>query len=193
MTYPTGLSRRRLIIAAVLAATMQTGILASMIREGMTILEDGVPVTLRTVPVDPRDLMRGEYVILNYEISRMDGALISGPWPASEGEAVLYVDLAPQEDGVWHPVMASFSPLAAVEGHVVLKSQPFRYIPSTSPPTYISADYGIERYYVPEGQGKDLEKAGNDRRILVEARVMPDGTARIASLRLEPEAPKPAS
>lgn len=193
MAYPAGLSRRRLIIAAILASTMQTGILASMIREGTNILEEGVPITLRTVPVDPRDLMRGEYVVLNYEISRLEGALVVGPWPDSEGETVVYVDLAPQADGVWHPVVASFSPLPAEEGHVVLKSQPFRYIPSSSPPPYINAEYGIERYYVPEGQGKELEKAGNDRRILVEARVMPDGTARIASLRLEPEAPKPAS
>lgn len=193
MVYPTGLSRRRLVIAAILAATMQTGILASMIREGTAILADGVPVTLRTVPVDPRDLLRGEYVVLSYDISRIESGQIVGDWPQAAGDAMLYVELAPEADGVWHPLIASFSPLEPAKGNVVIRSRPFSYLPSSPPPSSFSLEYGLERYYVPEGQGKELEKARNDSRILVDARIMPDGTARIASLRVEPEPPKPAS
>ena len=35
-------------------------------------LRTGTEVTLKTVPVDPRDLFRGDYVVLNYEISTLD-------------------------------------------------------------------------------------------------------------------------
>ena len=34
----------------------------------------GETIRLRTVPVDPRDLLRGDYVILGYEISRIPDA-----------------------------------------------------------------------------------------------------------------------
>ncbi|MCQ1534778.1 hypothetical protein FTO70_03535 [Methanosarcina sp. KYL-1] len=35
-------------------------------------LRTGTEVVLKTVPVDPRDLFRGDYVVLNYEISTLD-------------------------------------------------------------------------------------------------------------------------
>lgn len=35
-------------------------------------LRTGTEVILKTEPVDPRDLFRGDYVVLNYEISTLD-------------------------------------------------------------------------------------------------------------------------
>ena len=167
MAFSSGLSRRRLIIAGILAATMQTGILASMIREGSAILAEGQPVTLRTMPVDPRDLLRGDYVVLNYEFSSLDSTLVMGDWPASGTDAVLYVALTPDGDGIWHPASASFSPVTPGEGLVVLRSAPFRLDQTPERPASIRAEYGLERYYVPEGQGKELEKDRNQSRVLV--------------------------
>ena len=37
-----------------------------------TALANGTPVLLETVPVDPRDLLRGDYVTLRYKISMLD-------------------------------------------------------------------------------------------------------------------------
>lgn len=187
MVFPTGLSRRRLLIAGVLAATMQTGILASMIREGTSILAEGTPISLKTVPVDPRDLLRGDYVTLRYEFSTLEASLIEGPWPAMSGDATLYVVLAPSGDGYWHPLRARFQQITPDPGEVVLRSLPFHFELATDRPATISAEYGLERYYVPEGQGKELEQARNASRVVIDARVLDDGTARIAALRLEPE------
>ena len=36
-----------------------------------SILRSGTQLTLQTVPVDPRDLFRGEYIVLQYDISRL--------------------------------------------------------------------------------------------------------------------------
>jgi uncharacterized membrane-anchored protein len=35
-------------------------------------LRTGEEVLLKTLPVDPRDLFRGDYVILRYDVSRVD-------------------------------------------------------------------------------------------------------------------------
>src|SRR5436190_20303344 len=42
-------------------------------------LETGTLISLETVPVDPRDLLRGDYVILNYKISTVPLDLFSPP------------------------------------------------------------------------------------------------------------------
>ena len=49
-------------------------------------------------------------------------------------------------------------------------------------PDTLFVQYGIERYYVPEGEGKVLEEARNHEELEVEARVSKDGTAQIARL-----------
>lgn len=183
------LTRRRLIIAAVAAAGLQTGVLATMISSSAGILADGVPVRLIALPVDPRDLLRGEFVVLGYEFSTLDSSLVEGAWPDSAGEAILNVRLAPSDDGFWHPVKASFGDLPAEEGTVVLRSLPFQYEPQAQPPTKITAQYGLERYYVPEGQGKVLEEARNNHQLAVTAHVTPEGQARIASLEVIDGAP----
>ena len=182
-----GFSRRRLLIATLLAAGMQTGILVTMMRGNETVISTGTPVLLRTVPVDPRDLFRGDYVVLNYEFSALDSALVTGNWPEAEGEQRLHVELKPGTDGSWHPVSASFGPLMPSDGSVIITSLPFRYVPSPDHPATLRADYGIERYYVPEGKGKELEEARNARRVMVEVRVTPDGEARLVDLTVLPE------
>jgi uncharacterized membrane-anchored protein len=46
----------------------------------------------------------------------------------------------------------------------------------------IRVEYGIERYYVPEGEGKPLEEARQDGNVSIAVRVSADGTAQIRSL-----------
>jgi uncharacterized membrane-anchored protein len=46
----------------------------------------------------------------------------------------------------------------------------------------IRVDYGIERYYVPEGEGRDLEQARSDGQLSIAARVSDSGQAQIRRL-----------
>lgn len=176
------LSRRRLLVAAVIAAGLQTGVLASMIASNARILSEGVEIRLATVPVDPRDLLRGHYVTLTYAFTALDSSLIAGSWPTKIGMQRLSVRLSPDADGFWHPVAASFGDLPAEEGSVVIRSLPFQFNPLSENPPILRVDYGIERYYVSEGQGKALEEARDNRRIAVRVRVAADGSVRIAGL-----------
>ncbi|SIQ02305.1 Uncharacterized membrane-anchored protein [Rhizobium sp. RU20A] len=171
------------LLAALLLAVLQTVILFAMISERAAILRDGTEIRLRTAPVDPRDLLRGDYVILSYDISTISADRIIGPLPDGTEPARLYVRLSPGDDGFWQLREASFAPLQKSPESVVLLSQPFAYYP---PAPGFSASYvvpyGIERYYVPEGEGRVLEEARNAEALSVIARVSDSGTAQIAAI-----------
>ncbi len=169
------------ILAAILVAGLQTLILGYVIQSRASILANGTEVLLKTAPVDPRDFLRGDYVVLNYDISSVPVSTIIGGIPAQAGEQTLWVRLKRQQDGFWGIVESSFGPLPAAADTVVLRSLPFYSYGPDSGDT-IRVEYGIERYYVPEGEGKPLEEARNAGDVSIAASVSSSGAAQIRSL-----------
>jgi len=55
---------RKVRLALAILALAQTGVLAAMVIDRVRLLTSGREITLPIVPVDPRDLFRGEYVRL---------------------------------------------------------------------------------------------------------------------------------
>ena len=51
----------------ILAALLLCGLILAMVYQRAEILRNGQEVRLEIVPVDPRDLFRGDYVILDYQ------------------------------------------------------------------------------------------------------------------------------
>lgn len=181
---------RRLWIAAIVVAALQTAVLGYMVGERAWGLRSGVEILLKTAPVDPRDLLRGDYVTLNYDISRVPfSTMVEGPPKMSRSAAILSVRLKRQDDGYWGIVESSFGKLDQKPDTVVLKSLPVEYVfygDATDPQqAIVGVTYGIERYYVPEGQGRDIESARNADRVAIAARVSSDGVAHIRSLLLD--------
>ena len=135
-------------------------------------LAGGRVVLLETRPVDPRDLLRGDYVILSYKISDVALSLFS---PAltnglAPGETI-YVALEPR--GQFHEVvLASTNPITPAEGQIVLKGRSRSWWNSAAQNT-IRVEYGLERYYVREGTGNLRGE------ITVQAAVPDSGQARI--------------
>jgi uncharacterized membrane-anchored protein len=171
---------------ALLVALVQTAILGSMIEGRASILRSGTEVLLKTAPVDPRDLLRGDYVVLSYDISTIPAALIKGAKPQAGTWTPVHVRIAPGADGFWTVAEAAFEPLAEQAGSVVLRSQPIEaYDWQWAEGGTLFASYGIERYYVPEGEGKPIEDGRNERRVSVAARVSQDGVAQIRALMLD--------
>jgi uncharacterized membrane-anchored protein len=173
---------------AVVVALVQTAILGSMIEGRASILRSGTDVLLKTVPVDPRDLLRGEYVVLSYDVSTVPVSLIKGAKPSEGSWVPLHVRIVPGADGFWTISEASFESLPQQPDSVVLRSQPieahdWQWADGAS----LFVSYGIERYYVPEGEGRVIEDGRNDRRVSVAARVSEDGAAQIRALMLDGE------
>ncbi len=181
---------RRLWAAAIIVAVLQTAVLGYMVGERAWGLRSGVEVILKTAPVDPRDLLRGDYVTLNYDISRIPlSTLREGPPKMGLNGQTLSVRLKKQDDGYWGIVESSFKALDPKPDTVILKSLPFDYVfygePTDPAQEMIGVTYGIERYYVPEGQGHDIESARNANRVAIAARISSDGKAHIRSLLLD--------
>ena len=84
----------RYAAAAVFVALLQTGVLGYQISQHALILRHGQEVLLKSLPVDPRDLLRGEYVILNYDISTIEPVLLVGERPDMTGSQRLWVRIA---------------------------------------------------------------------------------------------------
>ena len=177
------------LVAAVVAAALQTAVIGYMVEGRASILRSGADIRLKTQPVDPRDLLRGDYVILSYPISTIPKSIVTGEGPKGGAWTRLFVRLKPGADGLWVATEASFATLPAQEGSVVLRTLPFDYYTGADGgmPDTLFVQYGIERYYVPEGEGKALEDARNQEELEVEARVSRDGTAQIARLILKGE------
>lgn len=176
----------RPIFAAILVALLQTAFLGYMIESRASILRNGVDVVLKTVPVDPRDLLRGDYVILSYDISTIPADKVTGGFPTEPTDAQLSVRLEKQPDGFWGVAEASFNTLSAKEGSVIARSAPFYFYPAPDGlQASLNVDYGIERYYVPEGEGKVLEEARNASALSVTARVDDDGRMQIRLIAID--------
>lgn len=173
---------------ALFVSLVQTAILGYMIEGRAAILRSGTEVLLKTAPVDPRDLLRGDYVILTYDISSISTTSVTGTRPDEGDVAKLYVRLKPGTDGFWIVSQASFDPLAAEDGSVVLRSQPITiYGWEWENAGNLFVSYGIERFYVPEGEGKPIEDGRNEGRVSVAARISADGQAQIRALMLDGE------
>lgn len=116
-------------------------------------LSTGRKVLLKTIPVDPKDLLMGDYVILNYEISQLPEQYKNKDYPLNQE---VFVVLQTDKDN-----LASISKIMTekpseplfIKGKI---SKCNTTIPFWKTGTCIN--YGIESYYVKEHTGKDLEK-----------------------------------
>lgn len=143
---------------------MQTLALWGMVGMKQYTLATGNPVVLKTQPIDPRSLFRGDYVRLNYAISQLDLATLEGDKLFERGDTV-YVVLQPGDE-YWEPVSVHRDYPAIAAGRKVIKGE-VRYVNQgrrrsgsrmTESVKSISVKYGIENYFVPEGEGRALER-----------------------------------
>lgn len=103
-------------------------------------------VLLNVRPVDPRDLLRGDYMVLSYDISTAAPGRVVGDAP-QPGEAV-WVLLEPRDR--YHVIAAvSAERLTPRSGQVLVKGEVSYRREAGS----VAIDYGIERFFVPEGKG----------------------------------------
>ncbi|AAL52251.1 GDYXXLXY domain-containing protein [Brucella melitensis] len=173
-------NRKWLYAGAVLAALLQTGILYAGIEKRAAILRSGQDIVFQTEPVDPRDLMRGDYVVLGYEISNIARSAIQGVRPA--GSRTVYVAVKPDAKGISRFSRASFVPFKDLAtGETQIRGEA-GYEISDDPEANIRLSFGIERYYVPEGEGHPIEGSQREHDITVLVAVDASGSPVIKAL-----------
>jgi uncharacterized membrane-anchored protein len=98
---------KRLKFAAIVF--LQILLLTGMIGYRQHWVDTGKKVLLRTVPVDPRDIFRGDYVNLSYEISNLDLDALSA-YKKFEPNTAVFVGLDAGPDGVYKAVSVATAP-----------------------------------------------------------------------------------
>lgn len=154
------------------AVALQVIIVVAVPASRAYTLLTGETVFLKTSPVDPYDIMSGYHVILSYAISRRND-LPNKP-DLKRGERV-YVVLKEGDDGFWHAETASSQwPKTLPSGAVVIKGKS----------TGWRIDYGIERYFIPEGMGREIEEGLRANRETTRIEVKVDSFGNAALVRL---------
>lgn len=151
--------RKWVIILAILA---QAAALGWVVAERETVYRSGAVVYLRTAPVDPRDVFRGDYVQLSYDINRIpltmaEAALVE----QKDREAIrVYASLSVDARG-----MATVSALHAqppVEG-LYLRGYTSRDWQLMGNNQEITVKFGIEKLFVEQGAGLAMEERRGTR------------------------------
>ena len=170
-----------------LAAAIQIALVSVMVYDRVRVLREGTEVTLRTRPIDPRDFLRGDYVVLNYEISNLPaGALKDTP---SKGRGTpVFVKLVRKPDGIYAADSVHAEPVPVAEGEVLFRGRVLGGAVCGSDRRRfcetLHINYGIERYFVPQDEGKEIERSRNQGQVSVVAAVTPAGRAAIKRLLL---------
>lgn len=158
---------QRAVLAA--AVLFQAGVLLSLSFQGARPLyaAEARTVLLQVYPVDPRDLMRGDYVTLGYDFSRTSVSVEPG--------TTVYAPLVLDPDGR-HARGPGLQAGPPPSGTLYLRGT------AVGP---VGGRFGIEKFFVPEGQGKPYEEAVRTRQLWAEVTIAPDGEARLQRLVIE--------
>jgi uncharacterized membrane-anchored protein len=176
----------------ILAALVLCGLILATVVQRASILRSGQEVRLEIVPVDPRALFRGDYVVLNYRIGTVDPPK-DATTSFTRGQQV-FVTLRPDASNKSKAVAISAERPAVSGSDIVISG--IVSSPSTCPlnetgvrdcklgSNAVGVRYGLESYFVPEGEGKKIELI---QRPLLEvvAAVAPSGQAAIKRLLID--------
>lgn len=143
----------------------------------------GIDIKLKTQPVDPRDLFRGDYIVLSYEIEEINFKNIDNDvkdyFKSNNHEYSIraYASLEKDKSGFYNVKNVSlekpnqgiylkgllrkhttFEPID--KDNVDFKNSDGEYVePEGKYVDVYNMDYNIDKYFVPENTGKKLENA----------------------------------
>lgn len=173
------MSRRRLIFLA-LVALVQTAVVLSLALRHEVRLAEGRDLILDVRPIDPRDPLRGDYVILGYDIQTLPASVPVGEGLKGGREAWLVLTLDAAGHGTPQRVVASL-PEGLAPDEVALRVLWQRSAREAGQTHRLDLP-NLDRYFVPEGTGRPLEEAIRDGSVQALLRVAPDGDALLDSL-----------
>ena len=141
----------------ILVLALQTAWLLGTVAVQERALANGKIILLETRRVDPRDPLRGDYLILNYKISDVPVNLFSPPVKKDLPYGTkVFVALAPGTNQFYEVTRAGINEFAPSANEILLRGQSsFVWRNATNS---IHVEYGIENYYVAENTGNPIGK-----------------------------------
>ncbi|MCL2156281.1 MAG: GDYXXLXY domain-containing protein [Leptospirales bacterium] len=182
---------QKILFPIIVAA--QLFVLVFMIAKQELLLANGAKVLLKCEPVDPHSLFSGDYVILNYDISRIGWDIISksnleGVYSIDddiyslyslEGKDI-YVALKLRPNDMHYHIAAISDNLDELkQNHSTIIRGRIEEIGSNG----MRVKYGVESYYVPQGEGKKIENRLSS--VSIEVSISDNGDSAISKLFIE--------
>lgn len=167
----------KVIIGLAVAILFQFTILTGIYVSAAIPLWIGTEIKVKTVPVDPRSMFRGNYARLSYDFSRVETSEFSGSEVMRNGE-VVYIVLAPSSDGLYE-----FS-AAAIEkptSGIFLRGRVENNRWSRDGVRHFRINYGIEAFFAPKEKALEMERKLRNGGVAV-LMVSSGGKARIHSI-----------
>ena len=171
-------------------------------------LEQGTPIELAVVPRDPRDLFKGDYSVLAYELGRHDGPVDADAWksvgPCRSAKEVchvrqgtpVYAELEPVAGDLHRMTRLSFvrpeAGIRYIRGETIAgtlrqgasQTMPAKGCPDGAVCFTGTLTYGIERFYGPQGEPSKVDRLPRDR-LRVRVRLGDDGRALLDAILLD--------
>lgn len=148
-----------------IAAAFVFGNFYTMVAEKEALLRDGQTVYLALAPVDPRSIMQGDYMALNYEImNKLNHDRFDSTQPQPPNSGVLVIQLDSRNVGTFVRY-DNGGALAPGEHRLKFHHTDWRAV------------IGAESYFISEGSGPSFDHA-----VYGELKVEPNGTPLIIAL-----------
>ena len=173
-------TRRHLRLTAfVLLVVLQVVVVVGFIVREEAFLRTGTEILVESRPVDPRDPLRGDFIILAYEFERVSDSVLGGLRCCREGQNA-YVWMRPVGDYyVAYRVTRDLPSRGDRPAEtVVLRGEVVRSFGGTLALSFTN----INRFFVPQGRGNPPKRP--DVRLVVSS----DGSARVAGLQIDGQA-----
>lgn len=143
---------KKLVAGLCLVILCQTAVLAMVYINARLPLWTGKEIRLKTRPVDPRSLFRGNYARLQYDISRIPAQDVDSIRIPRPNEPV-YIRLSPGPDGIHEYRGAGFEKPDSgpfIRGRIDTRN--------TRSGKFYRIRYGIEAYFAPKEKALALER-----------------------------------
>jgi uncharacterized membrane-anchored protein len=164
----------------IIAAILQVLFLLFIAGSYYSIDYFGKEIKIKTVPVDPRDILYGDYVTLRFDISTVPLSKWKGETHLLDtGKRTAFVVLEENKEGYYEVQNVYPNKPDVKNDQVVLKGNAEKIWGDTSEQMQIN--YGIERYYVEENTGEELEQQAIDMDVIVS--ITPWGAHKITDIR----------
>ncbi|WP_139489488.1 GDYXXLXY domain-containing protein [Brevibacillus dissolubilis] len=170
-----------------LIVALQLVILFSIVGKYHYIEANGQVVLLKTAPIDPTDLFYGDYVIIGYEIQEIDKKTVIDDEIKALTKGQDYFDRATQvyvvlekKQNPWHEAVGIYLNKPELKPNQAVLKGTIQYVGATDEAYFVNYG-GIDRYYVPENTGREIED-NRDMYNQVELRTSGNGDAVIVQL-----------
>jgi len=149
--------KKYLILLFVLTGVAQLAVPISMVYNHNSVLENGTPFKIKTIPIDPNDPFRGKYIVLRYRDNKIERPTTE-KWEENEK---VFVSLSHDDDGYGYISDIGKDVPNDISNYIQTKVSHVTPVNGKVTQT-VWIDYPFDRFYMEESKAPRAEKLYNE-------------------------------